>query len=285
MFKELLSNNFFRTRSLVTRWPDECISIEDRYEEKVPPKEIERAEAKKVTNLIVAKGGHPIGFVPVHVAKRTVVLKETSVRKGEQFRVSANLRLVELTERLVKLGTKQFPILFVVDQDDMTIGILNYSDLNRKSVYLYSYTLLLFLEHWVKDSVRESASDRGLTESCVKILSKLPARNMPHKGNRLDQLLSTARGRNQLPLLACDLKDLIYILESDEGMRGKHPGLSATSLDFAARFLRNRVAHPNNLLIPTRKSDAVLVKLHTFFEEMERFVRKHDINDKVRIYS
>src|SRR6059036_2823109 len=150
----------------------------------------------------------PIGFVPVHVAKRTIVLKEKSVRRGERLRIPADFQLVALTDRLIEQGTKGFPILFVKNGGGATIGILNYSDLNRKSVYLYSYTMLLFLEHWIKESIRKSALDQGLTNKCVETLSGLPARDTKYK-NRLDQLMSTARNRGQQPLVACDLKDLV----------------------------------------------------------------------------
>src|SRR2546426_11491094 len=106
MFEELLGNEFFRAGSLVTKWPDECIWIEERYEEPVPHGKIEKAEEKKINNLVIAKDMQPVGFVPVHVAKRTIVLKEKSVTKGIQLRISADLRLVPLINKLIELGPK-----------------------------------------------------------------------------------------------------------------------------------------------------------------------------------
>ena len=261
MFTELLDNEFFEAGSLVTKWPSECIWVEENYEVQVSPGIIEDAERKKISNLVVSSDDKPVGFVPVHVVKQTLVLKEKSVKKGIPW-IQSDLKLIPLVKILSDKGARGSPLFFVRDNSLRTIGILNYSDLNRKSVYLYSYTMLLFLEHWIRDTIRRKkcSMDESLNFVCIEELLKLSGRGNIHK-TRYEEIVSRVQTRGQHHLVACDLKDLCYILQKDPVLGGAKRELTPVTIDFASTFLRNRIAHPNNLIIPNCNADRNLADL------------------------
>jgi len=147
-------------------------------------------------------------------------------------------------------------------------GILTYADLNRRTVYIYCYVMLNFLEQWIKKLIMEKYEEPNRTLSPSWMLS------LGEK--RKQELISEAKDRDQTAMGVADLEDLIQVLTLD-----LEPSMSNDRRRMlnAARVIRTGVAHPVKLLVPRGDSDA-LRHLIWFWKEMIPLVRTNDVNWK-----
>ncbi len=148
---------------------------------------------------------------------------------------------------------------------------MTYADLNRRTAYIFSYTLLLFLEQWIRKKIVEKygRSDRTLAEDWVETLG----------AKRKTKLQRWSEEKQEGLLSVCDIKDLIKVLQQDPKLEGELRQVDKGILPLANK-IRVKVAHPTKLLLPRDRGREQLKRLALFWERTIPFVEDNDFNEK-----
>lgn len=132
-----------------------------------------------------------------------------------------------------------YPLYSILGPNRRIIGIMNFTDLNRRPVYIVAYATLVNLETYLKTEIRKAYGKANL--SWLDILERKERKKIDkiRKENGVDYFESTS------------LKQLVSLVKSEK-CKFKITKQSVLDSLEAVSNLRNRIAHPVNMLI--RKS-------------------------------
>jgi len=161
--------------------------------------------------------------------------------------------------------------------------VITYADLNRRSCYIYTYTMINFVEQWIKKRIiSHYGSGRRLNPNWMESLKLKETRHKNKAtGKKITRwdVLDAALRSGDGPLGLTYFDDLMHVLEYDTAMALDRQELSSqvreTSID-----LRLKVAHPVKLLLPRSDDPSELRRLRDFWQFMIPFIQRNDFNDK-----
>jgi hypothetical protein len=291
-FGELLDSSLFQADSLSTKWDKSCVQYElDRNKriDSIDPAVIEDAFRRSVTNIVITEQGVPFGFVNAQRFANRPLHESDVTRFLQEF--PQNSYLLFLGHSFLDAGLLDYPLFAVVDGAGNPTGIINFADLNRRCVYLYSYVLLLFLEQWSKKRIALKVLDKGsaYVEGWCRRLTQSTAFTSLGEG-RASNLISDLKQitKDVRNLLECYYRSLVFMVLNGEGLETERielqtRGLTNDILSFSCE-LRNDVDHPINLLIPddSRASQNNLTQMVKFWDAARKFIVPYDYNEKER---
>src|SRR5467141_2356946 len=148
MFSEFLRGQMFTAKFIATPW-DKRLAVSARVGDEIPNREIEEARRRDYDNLLIEGDSSQVtGYVRrEQVAGRR--LEASMIHPFESFTIPSDTPLAELAQRLEKDWREQCALYFVVDVKG-PLGLMTYADLNRRTAYIFSYTVLLFIEQWIR---------------------------------------------------------------------------------------------------------------------------------------
>lgn len=268
MFLELLNNEVFTAKNLVTPWNQ---TKKAQLGSKIPRNLLTEALTMNVDNIPICSGSDIIGYAKreqLHPGE--VVTRKLLYRGISRCVVNPSSRLPDLADRIRSDGLRDYELYVVRAMGKPPLGVMTYADLNRRTVYIYCYILLNFLEQWVKGRIvmKYREPNRSLSPLWMTSLG----------AQREKELFEDAEGRGQTPLGVADLSDLVQVLREDLKPR---MGNDWRRMVNAAMMLRTRVAHPVKLLLPKADLNS-LRNLIYFWRGMMPLVQKNDFNERNR---
>ena len=208
----------------------------------------------------------------------------------QNWRVDCETKLPDLALKMASDYNNECPLYFVTRGDDV-LGIATYADLNRKTCYLYTYTLTLALEHWIKLSImklKPPLKSGNSNRDWVRILSsraRRERRTLPLRDkikNRVEELMYLARTEKASILTFCYFEELLRIVKEDEDFHSVFSKIRGPTYSNANEF-RLRVAHPTKLLVPNKSTENELRQLAQFWKDTRQFLVEEKIrNEKNR---
>ena len=154
-----INNIYFSAFSLMT--PKENWLAIDRNETNNIEAKINEAKQKKIFNLVVIENEKVIGSINI----KDLYNKNWNmfIKDVNKYSVDASTGLPKLSSIMANdakgLVREDSPLYFVVESRNIEsepLGILTFWDLNRAPSYIFSYAVLVYLEHNLLIKIRES---------------------------------------------------------------------------------------------------------------------------------
>ena len=157
LHEKFAENPYFSAFSIITPKHDWlCVDMRERDIESL----IKSAERKQIFNVVVKDGERILGSINLMDLREE---RWSEIVKVDNFSIPASLQLFELVDRMVNdsqyLERERSPLYFVYEKENKSgnpAGILTFWDLNRAPVYIFSYTILVYLEHSLLLKIRDS---------------------------------------------------------------------------------------------------------------------------------
>ncbi len=276
--RDLMGDELFTVSSLMTPLSETlCVKREESYflEEKA-----KKAKCGDFDNLPFWKNGELQGFVRVSdIHKHNYDLDAIPVMPIRSFSIDQRKTLHEAIDKIKACEAyhdnpvTDEPNLYFVTTEDGPVGVLTYADLNRKSCYVYSYIMLMSLEQALREAIEKAYSKIERKNAWMGKLR--PGQQNRLKGLSIDQKEST--------LSCAGLEDMVVVVENDPAVKKiwemRYKGIGEETLDSAVK-MRNRIAHPNKLLVPRNKRVDCIKGLSRFWKDMHAFVLEYDKNSR-----
>lgn len=155
--EKFLDNAYFSASSIITP-KSEWLTI-DITDKNIDLK-IEKAKEMQVFNLVVEHNGTVIGSInALDLENYRSVMKEDI----KYYKIPYSMTLFKLAEMMRKdsenVKRERSPLYFVYDTHDhekVPIGLMTFWDLNRAPSYILTYPMLVYLEHLILLSIRDS---------------------------------------------------------------------------------------------------------------------------------
>jgi hypothetical protein len=226
MFTELLDLPLFRAKSMATEWRD-VLKIETTIGRKVPSEIVQEAQRRDFDCLPVVQGQEVLGYVRVE-GLRDNILGRSMVQPRIDHEIPWSMSLPQLAARLSHDRLSPTKMYFVMENSSDVHGILTYADLNRRASYIYSYTLLAFLEQWIRGRITDEyeTTDGTLGSTWLGTLSV----------GRRRTLRKWARTHRESVLSACELRDLLMVLKRDSRLVRYRSSVDARALTPSRRI-------------------------------------------------
>lgn len=277
MFKEFLKGSLFTAESLVTYWSG-VHKTNVPVGGTIPQEDIDDAEEHDFHNIPVTWNNQALGYVCRFDISRDRTLTSRILKPYSQWVISREESLPQVARILSDHGTHNYPLFFVPSNIQEPLGVLTYADLNRRSCYIYTYTMINFIEQWAKKRIafhygRQRRLDPAWMES-LKGLTHTGSKKTPTRWHYLKR----KAGPNGNPLDVSEFKDLIHVIQNDIATKeptSKFP----TEVVKTAKDLRIRIAHPVKLIVP-KGDEQMLHRIPEFWQYMVSFVDNNDFNDK-----
>ena len=171
--EEFFEQPLFKAKHLMT--PIKEVKTIQKGEKKLQEK-IDDAKFNGYSNLVVKTGSRYIGQIPVRKLEKNNSWAD-EVTELTRYTVHDTDGIPELSEIFAShlADTKVIndpPIYFVLDKGGKPLGIMTYWDLNRRSVYTYTYHILLSIEQALKDHIAKTHNEKNNTDhdwiACMK---------------------------------------------------------------------------------------------------------------------
>lgn len=279
MFRELLNNQIFSAMSLGTKLDKNCAYVDLQSSTKEIESIIERAsrENDDFDNIVVKDGTSYIGVISREdLSKHINDLKEMHISKVNRYSINEDDGLSKVLNRLKDdFSRSDEPKLYFITDHGVPLYIFTYSDLNRRSVYIYFYTLILFLEQWIREKIAENhrLQGRRLDPRWMNALSQDERRN----------LHNSSVSKKESTLSVAGLKHLIKAYKKDgalEWVRQMHSEIITGKLLNYTEFLRPKVMHPTKLLVPRGDFSNRLKCLQYVSTQISKLIQEEDFNSK-----
>ena len=266
MLSEILNNSSFKARELMTK-KDDWIYL-DKFEHKnTCEKVFGEARDKKIDNLPVCENYIPVGYVRVPKSGAYFSgIGEELVSIKEMTRVEENDNISTLVTKFISSFETQK--LYFVSKGAEITGLINHSDLNRKSVYIYLYTRLVALEQGIRKHIKE------IYEGCQEHDILLSFSEL-FRESRIRHLETEIQDDALVSLLY--LPEMIKIIQNDVKLRDFRSHYSQGLLS-VANMVRIRIAHPTKLLIPGKTAMKELLNVRDFLEGTDGIIIDNEKN-------
>ncbi len=238
----------FKAKHLMT--PMNEVKKIQKGEKKLQEK-IDEAKCHGFSNLVVKTGSRYIGQIPVRKLEKNNSWTD-EVTELTRYTVHDTDGILELSEIFAShladtKNIKDPPIYFVLDKGKHPLGIMTYWDLNRRSVYTYTYHILLSIEQALKDHIAKTHNGKNKRDHDWIARMK--------DGQLKDRFeLYKLSGWEATRLKSWHFSQLCDFYYSDNCFR------SSVSLPFKedvlkrCEDLRNKVMHPVNLILEGNSS-------------------------------
>ncbi len=247
--EEFTRNNYFTVFSLMTPNLDWLwIDINNRkYDEKV-----EEAKKKDVFNLVVKDNGTTLGYINLEDLNDDINKKLEKVNKHI---IPSSMPLYDLTAKMIKdaknIERERSPLYFVTspgaDSRD-PIGLVTFWDLNRAPSYIFSYSILVYLEQTLLFKIRDSHKS---WENHDSVLSKV--RSINPNLRYIEALEKFIRGPQYeyKALSKLGLPELLAFYMNDPHIVDMKEKITDDLVNYfkSSDGVRNRIGHPINLLV------------------------------------
>ena len=152
----------FKAKHLMT--PMKEVKKIQKGEKKLQEK-IDEAKCHGFSNLVVKTGSRYIGQIPVRKLEKNNSWTD-EVTDLTRYTVQDTYGIARLSEIFAShleypKNIKDPPIYFVLDKGGNPLGIMTYWDLNRRSVYTYTYHILLSIEQALKDHIAKTHNGKN----------------------------------------------------------------------------------------------------------------------------
>jgi hypothetical protein len=261
---------------MVTLW-SQCLKVGVNDEPAIIAKKVKEAKEQDFDNLAVVDDGALLGYVAVGNLK-IAQIKRSLIQPFQGHTIGSSELLPRVVERIMMKGVEPCRLYFVLDEHAKPIGIMTYADLNRKTSYIYTYTLILFLEQWLKKRIVEKFHVRGQKQDDSWITTLEHMKGIGGKSAK--ELLKDKATNGGTPLSWANLEHLVHVFTNDKLLQEDFRRVRGLCPD--AAYLRPRVAHPVKLLISRSRAREDIRRLKRFWTRMEPFVRVNDFNEKNR---
>lgn len=278
MFIELLDNEIFTAKDLATNNESLCaVTLHSSTEEVDKVSMIASQENGDYDNIIVKEGGKLIGFIPREQLKtHNGNLSSLQFKKFENYTFDARENIKSIIERIKEdVERSELPNIYLITDRDYQLGIMTYADLNRRSVYIYNYIIVLFIEQWIKANIARNymTRNRKISNNWMKSLDS----------KRKKQLIQWSKEKGESTLSVASITDLIQIFTKEpslsslrENYREKIPNKTLADII----FIRPKVMHPTKLLVPKNDIKNGLKRLMRISKLTDDLIRQEDFNEK-----
>ena len=256
--EEFTRNNYFTVFSLMTPNLDWLwIDINKRnYEEQA-----KEAMKKDVFNLVVKDNGSTLGYINLEDLNDDINKKLEKVNKHI---IPSSMPLYELVAEMVKdainIERKRSPLYFIKssrpDSRD-PIGLVTFWDLNRAPSYIFSYSILVYLEQTLLFKIRDSHKS---WENHKSVLNKIKSAHPKLRYiNCLEKFLLGPKYAYRA-LSKLGLPELLAFYMNDPHIEGMKERFTDDLINYfnSSDGVRNRIGHPVNLLV--RDQDGYFLK-------------------------
>lgn len=242
--KNFIESEYFTVSSLVTQ-RDHWLSI-DKNEKDVDSK-LKEAKERNYFNLVVKENGYTVGFI------NTLDLKNSGFKnqkKLDHYLIQSDISLCALISKFVNntipKKRNRSPMYFVQNpgsDSNEPIGIVTYWDLNRAPAYIFSFAILVYLEHTLLSKIEET---HKVWDNHDGVIERI-------KDERIKELIRhfVKDGKyNFRKLSKWGLPDLLTFYKEDNHITNQMKSITDKLIKFFYKNSpRNRIAHPVNLLI------------------------------------
>ena len=209
---------------------------------------LENATKENFDNIVIMKSGIPYGFAKKDDIPPDFKIADSNIRKIKDYCLNSSASYIDALDLIVRRDKpRDHGLYFVDDRRQSPMGIFTYADFNKKSVYLYCYTLLSSVELWAKRMISKQFTDQ---DGWLSLLEPKRKRNT----------LKYSERNLEKPLDCVGFPDIYKIITSSPELCSKaiREGLTCPVLTSLLR-IRDRIAHPVKLLLP-RSSYSTLSK-------------------------
>ena len=263
----------FKAKHLMT--PMNEVKKIQKGEKKLQEK-IDEAKCHGFSNLVVKTGSRYIGQIPVRKLEKNNSWTD-EVTDLTHYTVQDTYGIARLSEIFAShleypKNINDPPIYFVLDKGGKPLGIMTYWDLNRRSVYTYTYHILLSVEQALKDRIAKTHNRKDNTDhdwiACMK------------DGQLKDRFeLYMLSGWEATRLKAWHFSQLCDFYNNDKCVKLREfPPFQKDELEDLLKVckeFRNKVMHPVNLILEGNyNADWVsrLIKLNKLWTEGKKAI-------------
>ncbi len=171
--EEFFEQPLFKAKHLMT--PMNEVKTIQKGEKKLQEK-IDEAKCRGFSNLVVKTGSKYVGQIPVRKLEENNSWTDAII-KLDSYSVQDTDHIPELSQIFAShledtKNIKDPSIYFVLYKGKHPLGIMTYWDLNRRSVYTYTYHILLSIEQALKDHIAKTHNEKNNTDhdwiACMK---------------------------------------------------------------------------------------------------------------------
>lgn len=278
MFSELLENRIFSAEYLKTDLSS-VLSITLQSSPEEIGKALERASPQNedYDNIIIKEGETLKGYIPREELKNYKGnLANLPYYKFEKYSFNA----AETIESVIKIINEDMnksgtPRIYLIYKEDKQTGIMTYADLNRRSVYIYNYIIISFVEQWLRIRIAQNFKGkyRKLSNNWMNSL----------KTERRGKLLEWSKDKKESTLSVASIDDLIHVFKNEPRLKDLRKEFNKTlSNNVLANilFIRPKVMHPTKLLIPKNNINKGFKRMLTISKLSSEFIPYEDFNEK-----
>lgn len=265
MLSEIVRNSSFKAEELMVRKGKGWTSLRISDDRRKVQEKIGEATYQKMDFLPVSDHGTVAGYIAKSDLLSSNWIKEVIPTTDiPEIRENCEIpELVKVFERNIqKIG------LYFVYKDQKITGLINYSDLNRKSVYVYLYLRLVALEQGFRKKFKKvyaDSIDSDLIESLSKHLSKRRAKNI------------SSELTNESIFSQLNLSEFIRIIETEPDMKDYLSSFKGGFLNIANK-VRIRIAHPTKLLVPKKSTLEAISMINKFLDGTRTIIIDNEKN-------
>ncbi|MDG6999520.1 MAG: hypothetical protein JRN15_10440 [Nitrososphaerota archaeon] len=267
--EEFFEQPLFKAKHLMT--PMNEVKTIQKGEKKLQEK-IDEAKCRGYSNLVVKTGSKYVGQIPARKLEENNSWTD-AITELTRYTVQATDGITRLSEIFAshlaeKRNNEDPPIYFVLGKNERPLGIMTYWDLNRRSVYTYTYHILLSVEQVLKDHIAKTHN--GKNNKDHDWISREEDKN-------LKSLFESFRssGWESKRLTKWHFHQLCSFYSEDTCVEsGVSPQFTEDVLK-ACKELRNKVMHPVNLIMEGRSNTgwaSRLIELNKLWTEGKKAV-------------
>jgi hypothetical protein len=159
MLSEILNNSSFKARELMTEKTN-WLYLDKIENENLCEKTFQEARDRRIDYLPVCKDHIPVGYVRVPVPGENFSgIEEELVSIRGMTKIEEDDTVYTLVTKFIS-GYDSQKLYFVSKGAEIT-GLINHSDLNRKSIYIYLYIRLVSLEQGIRKQIKQAYEAAG----------------------------------------------------------------------------------------------------------------------------
>lgn len=277
MFSELLKNRIFTAEALKTDLSSVLfITLDSSTKEVNDALERSSAQHEDYDNIIIKEGECLKGFIPREKLKKIKGDLSSQYIKFDNYIFSANESIDNIITRISKdMEKSEFPRIYLISKEENQMGVMTYADLNRRSVYIYNYIIISFVEQWLRARIAQNYKEPG------RILSEKWMNSL--KQNVRNKLLGFSSSKHESTLSVASLKDLIYVFKNDssfEELRSRFGEVIPDETLNDIISIRDRIMHPTKLLVSKNKKREDMQILKRISKLSTDFLVRKDRNEK-----
>lgn len=277
MFSELLKNRIFTAEALKTDLSSVLfITLHSSTKEVNDALERSSAQHEDYDNIIIKEGECLKGFIPRERLKKFKGDLSSQYIKFDNYIFSANESIDNIITRISKdMEKSEFPRIYLISKEENQMGVMTYADLNRRSVYIYNYIIISFVEQWLRARIAQNYKERGriLSEKWMNSLKQIDRK----------KLLRFSSLKHESTLSVASLKDLIYVFKNDssfEELRSRFGEVIPDETLNDIISIRDRIMHPTKLLVSKNKKREDMQILKRISKLSTDFLVRKDRNEK-----